>query len=123
VLLDPAISNAWFKLVLLNAGASVIAAADPCLMPKAAKNDVEIAGMKACHIRDGVAMCKFLCWLDAEEAAGNLHDEATLADRLEAFRKEDPTLMVLCFNTISAAGRNAALSHYKHENKPGSGKL
>ncbi|TOQ71203.1 aminopeptidase P family protein [Vibrio parahaemolyticus] len=123
VLLDPAISNAWFKLVLQNAGALVIAAADPCLMPKAAKNEVEIAGMKACHIRDGVAMSKFLCWLDAEVAAGNLHDEATLADRLEAFRKEDPTLMDLSFDTISAAGGNAAMCHYNHENQPEPGKL
>lgn len=123
VLLDPAISNAWFKLVLQNAGASVIAAADPCLIPKAAKNEVEIAGMKACHIRDGVAMSKFLCWLDAEVAAGNLHDEATLADRLEAFRKEDPTLMDLSFDTISAAGGNAAMCHYNHENQPEPGKL
>ncbi|TOI28691.1 aminopeptidase P family protein [Vibrio parahaemolyticus] len=123
VLLDPAISNAWFKLVLQNAGASVIAAADPCLMPKAAKSEVEIAGMKACHIRDGVAMSKFLCWLDAEVAAGNLHDEATLADRLEAFRKEDPTLMDLSFDTISAAGGNAAMCHYNHENQPEPGKL
>ncbi|HHC6778451.1 TPA: aminopeptidase P family protein [Vibrio parahaemolyticus] len=123
VLLDPAISNAWFKLVLQNAGASVIAAADPCLMPKASKNEVEIAGMKACHIRDGVAMSKFLCWLDAEVAAGNLHDEATLADRLEAFRKEDPTLMDLSFDTISAAGGNAAMCHYNHENQPEPGKL
>ncbi|EJT3522156.1 aminopeptidase P family protein [Vibrio parahaemolyticus] len=123
VLLDPAISNAWFKLVLQNAGASVIAAADPCLMPKAAKNEVEIAGMKACHIRDGVAMSKFLCWLDTEVAAGNLHDEATLADRLEAFRKEDPTLMDLSFDTISAAGGNAAMCHYNHENQPEPGKL
>ncbi|EGQ8286469.1 X-Pro aminopeptidase [Vibrio parahaemolyticus] len=123
VLLDPAISNAWFKLVLQNAGASVVAAADPCLMPKAAKNEVEIAGMKACHIRDGVAMSKFLCWLDAEVAAGNLHDEATLADRLEAFRKEDTTLMDLSFDTISAAGGNAAMCHYNHENQPEPGKL
>ncbi|HCG6550637.1 TPA: aminopeptidase P family protein [Vibrio parahaemolyticus] len=123
VLLDPAISNAWFKLVLQNAGASVIAAADPCLMPKAAKNEVEIAGMKTCHIRDGVAMSKFLCWLDAEVAAGNLHDEATLADRLEAFRREDPTLMDLSFDTISAAGGNAAMCHYNHENQPEPGKL
>ncbi|MFH4437030.1 aminopeptidase P family protein [Vibrio diabolicus] len=123
VLVDPAISNAWFKLVLQNSGASVIAAADPCLMPKAAKNAVEIAGMKACHIRDGVAMSKFLCWLDAEVAAGNLHDEATLADKLEAFRSEDPTLMDLSFDTISAAGGNAAMCHYNHENQPEPGKL
>ncbi|ELA6649864.1 MULTISPECIES: aminopeptidase P family protein [Vibrio] len=123
VLVDPATSNAWFKLVLQNAGASVVSKADPCLMPKAAKNSVEIAGMKACHIRDGVAMSKFLSWLDTEVAAGNLHDEATLADKLEAFRSEDPTLMDLSFDTISAAGGNAAMCHYNHENQPEPGKL
>ncbi|WP_447472881.1 aminopeptidase P family protein [Vibrio harveyi] len=123
VLVDPATSNAWFKLVLQNAGASVVSKADPCLMPKAAKNGVEIAGMKACHIRDGVAMSKFLSWLDAEVVAGNLHDEATLADKLEAFRSEDPTLMDLSFDTISAAGGNAAMCHYNHENQPEPGKL
>ncbi|MEW4344280.1 aminopeptidase P family protein [Vibrio diabolicus] len=123
VLVDPATSNAWFKLVLQNAGASVVSKADPCLMPKAAKNTVEIAGMKACHIRDGVAMSKFLSWLDAEVVAGNLHDEATLADKLEAFRSEDPTLMDLSFDTISAAGGNAAMCHYNHENQPEPGKL
>lgn len=123
VLVDPATSNAWFKLVLQNAGASVVSKTDPCLMPKAAKNEVEIAGMKACHIRDGVAMSKFLSWLDAEVVAGNLHDEATLADKLEAFRSEDPTLMDLSFDTISAAGGNAAMCHYNHENQPEPGKL
>ncbi len=123
VLVDPATSNAWFKLVLQNAGASVVSKADPCLMPKAAKNAVEIAGMKACHIRDGVAMSKFLSWLDAEVVASNLHDEATLADKLEAFRSEDPTLMDLSFDTISAAGGNAAMCHYNHENQPEPGKL
>lgn len=123
VLVDPATSNAWFKLVLQNAGATVVSKADPCLMPKAAKNAVEITGMKACHIRDGVAMSKFLSWLDAEVVACNLHDEATLADKLEAFRSEDPTLMDLSFDTISAAGGNAAMCHYNHENQPEPGRL
>lgn len=123
VLLDPATSNAWFKLILQNSGASVINAADPCLMPKASKNEVEISGMKACHVRDGVAMCKFLSWLDSEVAAGNLHNEAVLSDKLEQFRKQDPTLMDLSFDTISAAGSNAAMCHYNHENQPEPGVL
>ncbi|MCZ4295928.1 aminopeptidase P family protein [Vibrio sinaloensis] len=123
VLLDPATSNAWFKLVLQNSGASVINAADPCLMPKASKNEVEISGMKACHVRDGVAMCKFLSWLDSEVTTGNLHNEAVLSDKLEQFRKQDPTLMDLSFDTISAAGSNAAMCHYNHENQPEPGVL
>ncbi|MDA0120570.1 aminopeptidase P family protein [Vibrio sp. T11.5] len=123
VLVDSATSNAWFKLVLQNSGANVVSAADPCLMPKAAKNAVEIAGMKACHIRDGVAMSQFLCWLDDEVANERLHDEATLSDKLESFRRQDPTLMDLSFDTISAAGGNAAMCHYNHENQPEPGKL
>ncbi|MCY9804949.1 aminopeptidase P family protein [Vibrio scophthalmi] len=123
VLLDANTSNAWFKLVLQNSGATVISAADPCLMPKAAKNATEIAGMKACHIRDGVAMVTFLSWLDNEVAQGQLHNEAQLADKLEAIRRMDPSLMDLSFDTISAAGGNAAMCHYNHENQPTPGQL
>jgi Xaa-Pro aminopeptidase len=123
VIVDPATSNAWIKLVLQNCGAKVIAQADPCLLTKARKNDVEIAGMKACHVRDGVAMVKFLSWLDNNVAQGNLFDEAQLADQLEAFRRLDPTLIDLSFDTISAAGGNAAMCHYNHENQPQPGHL
>lgn len=123
VIVDPATSNAWFKLVLQNSGAEVIHSADPCLLPKAQKNATEIAGMKACHIRDGVAMTKFLSWLDNQVTDGNLHNEAILSDTLEAFRKEDPTLVDLSFDTISAAGGNAAMCHYNHENQAEPGVL
>ncbi|MDA0150092.1 aminopeptidase P family protein [Vibrio sp. LaRot3] len=123
VMVDPATSNAWFKLVLQNSGATVISKADPCLLPKAAKNEVEVSGMRSCHLRDGAKMVEFLAWLDAEVAAGRLHDEAVLADKLYAIRKQDPTLMDLSFDTISAAGGNAAMCHYNHENQPQPGKL
>ncbi|WP_428773970.1 aminopeptidase P family protein [Vibrio sp.] len=123
VLIDPANSNAWFTLTLQNSGAKVINSADPCLMPKAAKNPVEIAGMKACHVRDGVAMVKFLHWLDSEVAEGKLHDEATLADKLQSLRELDPTLVDLSFDTISAAGSNAAMCHYNHLNQAEPGRL
>ncbi|WP_052880548.1 aminopeptidase P family protein [Vibrio coralliirubri] len=123
VSVDSGTSNAWYTLVLQNSGAHIIEAADPCLMPKAAKNATEIAGMKACHIRDGVAMAKFLSWIDAEVAQGNLHNEAVLADKVQSFREQDPTLMDLSFDTISAAGGNAAMCHYNHENQPEPGQL
>lgn len=123
VILDPATSNAWFKLSLQNAGAELLEAPDPCLLPKAAKNGTEIAGMKACHLRDGAAMSKFLCWLDSEVAQGCLHNEATLADKLQTFREEDPTLKDLSFDTISAASQNAAMCHYNHMNQPEPGQL
>ncbi|WP_063660158.1 aminopeptidase P family protein [Aliivibrio fischeri] len=123
VLVDSATSNAWMSLVLSNANAEIIEASDPCLLPKAAKNETEKAGMRACHIRDGAAMAKFLTWFDAEIEAGNLHDEAVLADKLQAFREEDASLADLSFDTISAAAGNAAMCHYNHQNQPEPGKL
>lgn len=123
IMVDPATSNAWFTLSLQNIGATLINAADPCLLPKAAKNATEVAGMKACHIRDGAAMARFLCWLDKEVAAGRLHNEAELSDQLQRSREQDPTLADLSFDTISAAGDNAAMCHYNHENQPQPGQL
>ncbi|MDG3086713.1 aminopeptidase P family protein [Vibrio hannami] len=123
VIVDPATSNAWFTLQLQNSGAEIIEAADPCLLPKAAKNATEVKGMTDCHVRDGAAMVNFLTWLDSEVASGNLHDEALLSDKLEIFRREDETLIDLSFDTISAAGGNAAMCHYNHNNQPEPGKL
>ncbi|MFA1560988.1 aminopeptidase P family protein [Aliivibrio fischeri] len=123
VLVDSATSNAWMSLVLSNANAEIIEASDPCLLPKAAKNETEKAGMRACHIRDGAAIAKFLTWFDAEIEAGTLHDEAVLADKLQAFREEDASLADLSFDTISAAAGNAAMCHYNHQNQPEPGKL
>ncbi|MGF1699764.1 aminopeptidase P family protein [Photobacterium makurazakiensis] len=118
VLVDPATSNAWSSQVLGAAEANIIEAADPCLLPKAAKNPTEIAGMKACHIRDGVAVSKFLSWVDAQVAQGYLLDEGTLSDRLWQFRAEDSSCSDVSFDTISAAGGNAAMCHYNHLNQP-----
>ena len=114
VLADPDTANAWCQLRLAAHGAELIAAPDPVLLPKACKNGAEIAGMRAAHVRDAVAEIRFLAWLDAEVAAGRLHDEATLCERLYAFRAADPLLKDLSFDTISAAGANAAMCHYRH---------
>jgi hypothetical protein len=98
VSVDSGTSNAWYTLVLQNAGAHIIEAADPCLMPKAAKNETEIAGMKACHIRDGVAMAKFLSWIDAEVTQGNLHTQKVpfLVQRVPLFALLFSVYVVLC---------------------------
>ncbi|CAM3588414.1 Aminopeptidase [Vibrio aerogenes CECT 7868] len=123
VLLDNNNSNAWFEITLNELGVHLIQKPDPCLLTKAMKNQSEINGMQACHIRDGIAMAKFLSWLDSEVNAGHLHDEATLSDTLQDFRFEDPTLIDLSFDTISAAGSNAAMCHYNHNNQPAPGQL
>lgn len=123
VLIDPNTTNAWLAKALTAANAQLIEASDLCLLLKAAKNEVEIAGMQTCHIRDGVAVSRFLAWLDAEVAQGKLYDEGELADKLFAFRQQDQSLVDLSFDTISAAGSNAAMCHYHHHNQPASSKL
>ena len=89
IIADPDTANAWCQLLLESSGARLIATPDPVLLPKACKNAAEIDGMRRAHIRDAVAECRFLAWLDAEVAAGRLHDEAMLCERLFEFRADD----------------------------------
>ena len=116
VLADPQTANAWCQLTLERAGAELIADQDPVLIPKACKNETEIAGMRSAHVRDGVAETRFLAWLDAEVAAGRLHDEGVLSDRLYGFRAGQDLFKDVSFDTISAAAGNAAMCHYNHLN-------
>jgi Xaa-Pro aminopeptidase len=116
VLADPDTANAWSQLALENGGATLVAGSDPVLLPKACKNSVEIQGTCNAHIRDAVAEVRFLAWLDAEVAAGRLYTEAELADRLLSFRALGEGFQDVSFDSISAAGANAAMCHYNHLN-------
>ncbi|MBR9726570.1 aminopeptidase P family protein [Shewanella intestini] len=116
LLADPFTANAWSQLTAIKGGCQLIAGADPIALPKAQKNSAELAGMYACHIRDGAAVTRFLAWLDAQVAQGNMHDEAVLADQLESYRLMDPLYKEPSFDTISATGANAAMCHYNHNN-------
>lgn len=114
VLASPDTTNAWLQITAKNAGAELVAGADPVALPKAQKNHAELSGIKACHIRDGVAVSRFLAWLDSEVLAERLYDEGQLATKLESFRLEDPLYQEPSFDTISATGANAAMCHYNH---------
>ena len=94
---------------LKAAGAKLDRGTDPCLLPKSCKNPLELAGIRAAHRRDGVAMVRFLAWLDRE----GLPDEMSAADRLEAFRAQGLYFQGLSFPTISGAGPNGAIVHYR----------
>ncbi|MGE5547203.1 MAG: aminopeptidase P family protein [Solirubrobacterales bacterium] len=94
---------------LVKAGAKVDKGADPCAVPKACKNPVELKGARAAHRRDGAALVRFLAWLAAE---GNA-DELSAADRLEAFRRDGDLFQGLSFPTIAGAGPNGAIVHYR----------
>ncbi len=98
--------------VLTGAGAAVVRGADPCLLPKACKNPVELAGSRAAHIRDGAAIARFLAWLAAEAPKGKLR-EIEVSDYLEACRRATGLLRDLSFDTISGAGPNGAIVHYR----------
>ncbi|KAB2848705.1 MAG: aminopeptidase P family protein [Hyphomicrobiaceae bacterium] len=112
VRLDPAGTSAWFFATLQEAGAKIHRAPDPTLLPKAKKNAAELSGARAAHIRDAIAVTKFLAWLDHEAAKGGL-DEVTLAKRLEDFRRATGALKEISFDTIAGAGPNGALAHYR----------
>ncbi|MEO8926533.1 MAG: aminopeptidase P family protein [Caulobacteraceae bacterium] len=111
VLVDPAQSAAWYVEALAVAGATVVAAADPCALPRACKNAVEIEGARRAHIRDGAALTRFLHWI-ATEAQDSLPDEIEVVGKLEAFREAGGALKDLSFDTIAGAGANGAIVHY-----------
>jgi Xaa-Pro aminopeptidase len=111
VLADPAMSAAWVFDRLAAAGAKVHRAPDPCQLPKACKNEVELAGARAAHRRDGAALTRFLAWLEVAAAKGGL-SEIAASDRLEEFRRGGEYFRDLSFPTISGAGANGAIVHY-----------
>ncbi len=112
VLADPATAADRIFQALDAAGALVERDADPCQMPKACKNAAELDGTRNAHRRDGAALTRFLAWL-AREAPGGGVDELAAADRLERFRRESNLLRDLSFDTISGAGPNGAIVHYR----------
>lgn len=111
VLVDPDWAGDALASAVLAAGGKVKHGADPVTKAKAVKNAAEIAGARAAHLRDGAAFARFLCWLDGAASAGGL-DEIAVAERLEAFRAETGKLKEISFDSISAAGPNAAICHY-----------
>lgn len=112
VLLDHARAPVWFRDVLARHGASVEDAEDPCLLPRAVKTAAEQSHIVDAHVRDGVAMVRFLKWVADEAPKGRL-TEQDVADRLEQFRRMDPGFRDTSFDTISGWAGNGAIVHYR----------
>ena len=110
VRLDPNTAANWFFRKLKGGKGKIVRGTDPCLMPKARKNATEIAGARAAHKRDGAVMARFLAWL--ERAGGGL-DEIAVARQLEVMRSDTQALKEISFDTISGAGPNGAIVHYR----------
>ena len=116
VAVDPERAVAAIFDALDRAGAQVIAVRDPTVLPRAIKNPAEIAGQKAAQVRDGAAISRFLRWVETEAPSGTV-DELTASDHLEALRRENAELRDLSFDTISGAGPNGAIVHYRSSEK------
>ncbi|MEM8658324.1 MAG: aminopeptidase family protein P, partial [Pseudomonadota bacterium] len=85
---------------------------DPCRLPKACKTEAELAGARTAHLRDGAAMVEFLAWLD-QTAPQNTLTEIDVVRMLEAKRRATNALRDISFDTISGAGPNGAIVHYR----------
>ena len=112
VLADPANCAAAVFDRLGRAGAKIQRGADPCQLPKACKNAVEIEGMRKAHVRDGAALTQFLAWVAREAPNGHL-TEIEAAEALEGYRRATKSLSDLSFDSISGAAPHAAIPHYR----------
>ena len=116
VVVDPERAVAAIFDALERAGANIVAMRDPTILPKAIKNPVEIAGHAAAQARDGAVIARFLHWVDEQAPSGQV-DELIASDKLEALRRENPELRDLSFDSISGAGPNGAIVHYRASEK------
>jgi len=112
VRVDGAGSPVWFAQALRAAGATVVSAPDPCLLPKACKNPVEQQGSRNAHQRDAVAVCRFLHFL-AEAGPRGSATELSAAANLLALREQVDGFSGESFPAISGAGEHGAIIHYR----------
>jgi Xaa-Pro aminopeptidase len=111
VWLDIDTVSAWV-VSLIDKKSDLLFKKSPVTLFKACKNESELAGFKACHIRDGVAMVKFLHWLSEAVPKGGV-TEISASDKLAEFRAADSLFQGLSFATISAYNEHAAVVHYE----------
>lgn len=110
VLLEPGkVNYALFSSI--HESNRIIEAMNPSSMMKAVKNPVEMENLRKVHIKDGVALTKFIYWMKEKAPKGTL-TETEAAERLEEFRKAEEGYFCPSFPTISAYGANAAMCHY-----------
>jgi Xaa-Pro aminopeptidase len=117
VLIDPQATAAAVATAVEDGGGTIVKGADPVALPRARKNATEIAGARAAQIRDGAAMVRFLAWLDRETPSGRIDEAAAAAKlldlRADTARRDGSELIDLSFETISGAGPNGAIVHYR----------
>lgn len=110
VWIDPRRSAQWFHQLVELSGGQIFEGKDPCIDIRAQKTQAEQSAMKAAHVRDGVAVTRFLHWLETTNEA---QDELSVEAKLESFRKEFPEWRDSSFDTIAGFGANGAIVHYR----------
>ena len=112
VRLDQATAADALARLVTSHGGKVTRAPCPIALMKAVKNEVEIAGARAAHLRDGAAVTRFLAWFDREAPRGKLSEIEAVA-ALESFRRDTGLLKDISFPTIAGAGPDGAIVHYR----------
>jgi Xaa-Pro aminopeptidase len=112
IALDSATSADALSRLITGAGGKPVRGSDPVSLLKAVKNDTEIAGTKAAHRRDAIALSRFLAFIDREAITGKL-TEIDAVEALETFRRDTGALKDVSFPTISGTGPNGAIVHYR----------
>jgi Xaa-Pro aminopeptidase len=112
VRLDQATGADAINRILRDAGGKISSGPDPIVQMKAVKNASEIAGARAAHLRDGVAVSRFLAWFEREAPQGRLTEIDTV-EALEDFRRQSGVLKDISFPTIAGSGPHGAIVHYR----------
>jgi Xaa-Pro aminopeptidase len=112
LLLDPCFTPQLYSELCDDEGVQVMEEDDPIQLLKALKNPVEIAGTQAAHARDGVALVRFLHWLDTLQKPQNV-TELDVVAKLREFRKASPLLVDDSFDTIAGFAAHGAIVHYR----------
>jgi Xaa-Pro aminopeptidase len=112
VVADPERAVAAIFEALEGAGARIVQKRDPSVLPKAIKNEAEIGGHRSAQARDGAALVRFLHWISVEAPKGAV-DELSAVAKLQEFRQQGGDLRDTSFDTISGAGPNGAIVHYR----------
>ena len=101
----------YLLLQNISQGAIICDEQNLTLLPKAIKNPVEVENMKKAHIRDGIALTKFICWLKKNIGKVPM-TELSVTDKLYSFRKEQEHFLGSSFDPIVSYGEHAAMNHY-----------
>ncbi len=111
VQVDDKTAAVWILEHLTKSGATIHRKQDPCTIMKSRKNPIEIEGMRQAHIRDGVAVTRFLSWLNHKAISGDV-DELLASQMLLKFRSQNKYFQGPSFDTIVGSGPNGAIVHY-----------